>query len=43
MMIDDPPEEKKGSGIPVAGTSPETTATFSSAWNRIQVVIPIAQ
>jgi hypothetical protein len=41
--IEEPPVEKKGSGIPVAGTNPETTAMLKSACETIAVVSPKAR
>lgn len=38
----DPPAETNGSGIPVTGMSPTTTAMLMNAWMQIQEVIPAA-
>jgi hypothetical protein len=37
---EDPPAEKKGRGIPVAGRNPETTAIFTRVWDTIMVTRP---
>ena len=41
--MEEPPEEKNGRGIPVAGKSPETTAMLSTAWRKTTVVRPNAR
>jgi hypothetical protein len=38
----EPPAETNGSGIPVTGMSPTTTAMLMNAWRQIQAVIPAA-
>jgi len=40
---EDPPEEMKGKGIPVAGIIPDTTERFVNAWIRIEEVSPKAR
>ena len=40
--ITDPPDEKNGNAIPVLGTTPATTAQFSSDCKKITVVQPNA-
>ena len=40
---DDPPAETNGSGMPVTGMSPTTTAMLMNAWMQIQPVIPAAR
>lgn len=42
MISDEPPAETNGSGIPVTGIRPTTTATLMNAWMQIQDVIPAA-
>ena len=42
MTSDEPPAETNGSGMPVTGTSPTTTAMLMKAWMQIQAVIPAA-
>ncbi len=37
-----PPEEMKGNGIPLVGSSESTTLMLKKAWRRIAVVIPKA-
>jgi hypothetical protein len=37
---EEPPAEKKGSGSPVAGREPDTTAIFSITWESIIVIRP---
>ncbi len=43
VCVDDPPEEKKGRGMPVAGTKPVTTAMLSRAWRVMVLVMPKAR
>ena len=40
MLVD--PAETKGSGTPVSGASPSTVKVFSSAWDRMSDVSPVA-
>ena len=42
IEIDVPPELKNGSGRPVVGTMPMTTATFSTHCTPIMAVMPAA-
>ena len=42
MTSDEPPAETNGSGMPVTGISPTTTAMLMNAWMQIQPVIPAA-
>ncbi|OGO59032.1 MAG: hypothetical protein A2V85_01315 [Chloroflexi bacterium RBG_16_72_14] len=42
MISEDPPADTKGSGMPVTGISPTTTAMLTNAWMQIQQVIPAA-
>ena len=42
MTSDDPPAETNGSGMPVTGSSPTTTAMLMKAWMQIQPVTPAA-
>lgn len=39
---DEPPAETNGSGMPVTGIRPTTTAMLMNAWMVIQAVIPAA-
>jgi hypothetical protein len=41
--IDVDPAEINGSGSPVGGMSPVTTATFSIVWTPIIAVMPLAR
>lgn len=43
MINDEPPAETNGSGMPVTGTSPTTTAMLINAWMQIQDVMPAAR
>jgi len=43
VISEEPPAEKNGSGIPVAGSAPETTATLSKTCEIIIVVKPAAK
>ena len=36
MTSDEPPADTKGSGMPVTGISPTTTAMLMNAWMQIQ-------
>lgn len=38
-----PPLEMNGSGTPVGGIEPVTTAIFINTWLAIMVVIPVAR
>ena len=42
MTSDEPPADTNGSGMPVTGISPTTTAMLMNAWMQIQPVIPAA-
>ena len=42
MIRLDPPAETNGSGMPVTGMSPTTTAMLMNAWMQIQPVMPAA-
>jgi hypothetical protein len=37
---EDPPAEKNGRGIPVAGNDPDTTAILTRTWEQIIVISP---
>ena len=39
-IIDEPPLEKNGSGIPVVGRAPDTTPTFTSDCKKIHAAQP---
>ena len=42
ITSDEPPADTNGSGMPVTGISPTTTAMLMNAWMQIQPVIPAA-
>ena len=42
MIIDEPPTETNGSGMPVIGAMPIVIALFTKTWNRNMNAIPPA-
>ncbi len=42
LIIDEPPTETKGSGMPVIGTTPSVIPTLTKTWKRKPKTIPAA-